>query len=90
MEEVRFHTVVGDDRIIHLPEGIDLPQGMIEVTVRPGELATPHEPSADPLASTRAWMLALAAEAEATLSALNLPADLAEHHNHYAHGTPRP
>ena len=42
------------------------------------------------MASTRAWMLAFAAEAETTLAALDLPADLAQHHDHYAHGKLRP
>jgi hypothetical protein len=44
----------------------------------------------DPMASTRAWLLAAAREAEADPEAYALPADLAEHHNHYAHGKPRP
>ena len=34
---------------------------------------------------TRDWLLALAAEAEH--AAPNLPCDLAEHHDHYAHGS---
>jgi len=90
MDQVRFHTIVGEDRVIHLPEGIDLPRGPIEVTVRPSPPATAPESPGDPMAPTRSWMLALAAEAEASLSALDLPADLAEHHDYYAHGKPRP
>ncbi|MGC8641877.1 MAG: hypothetical protein ACP5XB_18580 [Isosphaeraceae bacterium] len=89
MNEVRFQTTVGDDRMIHLPEGIDLPPGQIEVTVRSGPAATAAEPVPDAMASTRAWMLELAGEAERALSSLDLPADLAEHHDHYAHGKPR-
>lgn len=42
----------------------------------------------DPAARTRGWMLSLAREAEA--QAPPLPRDLAEHHDHYAHGKPRP
>jgi hypothetical protein len=43
----------------------------------------------DPMASTRAWLLATAREAEADPDAHSLPADLAEQHDHYAHGKPR-
>jgi hypothetical protein len=32
----------------------------------------------------------MAREAEADPDACSLPADLAEHHDHYAHGKPRP
>jgi hypothetical protein len=42
----------------------------------------------DPLATTRGWLLHLSDEAEA--EAPSLPDDLAEHHDHYAHGSPRP
>jgi hypothetical protein len=41
------------------------------------------------MASTRAWLLATAREAEADPDAHSLPADLAEQHDHYAHGKPR-
>jgi hypothetical protein len=42
---------------------------------------------ADPLARTRAFLLAAARDAEA--NAPPLPSDLAENHDHYAHGKPR-
>jgi hypothetical protein len=45
-------------------------------------------PPDDSLASTRDWLLAMAREAETLAPAL--PEDLAEHHDHYAHGAPRP
>jgi hypothetical protein len=40
----------------------------------------------DPMAATRAWLLDAAKEAEA--DATPPPPDLAEHHDHYAHGRP--
>jgi len=43
----------------------------------------------DSMASTRAWLLAAAREAEADPEAHSLPGDLAEQHDHYAHGKPR-
>ena len=44
-------------------------------------------PDADPIAGTRAMLLAWARKAEE--NAPPLPSDLAENHDHYAHGKPR-
>jgi hypothetical protein len=85
MNPVHFQVVVGQDQVIRPPVGIALPEGKVEVTVR----ALADEPAAgtQSLASTRDWLLELAAESER--SAPGLPSDMAEHHDHYAHGTPR-
>ena len=83
METIRFNTVVEQEQLIRPPKGVTLPQGEVEVTVRPRRSAA----AADPLAPTRSWLLALAEEAER--AAPELPSDLAEHHDHYAHGKPR-
>lgn len=86
MEIIRFTTVVGQDQVIRPPSGITLPQGEIEVTVHPYRSMPPS--AGDPLAATRAWLLDFAAEAQR--AAPELPADLAVHHDHYAHGKPLP
>ena len=86
MKAIRFHTVVDQEQVIRPPVGIALPQGAIEVTVWPIE--PPTTPEADPLAPTRYWLLALAEEAEQ--AAPDLPGDMAEYHDHYAHGKPLP
>lgn len=86
MEIIRFATVVDRDQVIRPPSGVTLPHGEIEVTVRPCG-STPLS-AGDPLATTRAWLLDLAAEAERAMP--DLPADLAVNHDHYAHGTPLP
>jgi hypothetical protein len=86
METIQFSAVVDQEQVIRPPSGIRLPQGEIEVTVRP-RTAVPA-PSPDALAPTRDWLLALAADAERAKP--DLPADLALHHDHYAHGKPRP
>jgi hypothetical protein len=86
MKQVRFQTVIDQDRIIRPPSGIDLPKGLVEVTVRTANSETTT--NGDPVAATRKWMLAFAEEAEKV--APNLPSDLAEHHDHYAHGKPLP
>lgn len=45
-------------------------------------------PVGDSLESTRAWLLTAAHEAEANSPIM--PSDLAENHDHYAHGRPKP
>ncbi len=85
MTTIQFNAVVDQEQIIRPPGGITLPCGEIEVTVRARQ---PEVAAADPLGSTRAWLLALAAEAEQAHP--DLPTDLAENHDHYAHGKPRP
>lgn len=81
MITIRFTTVVDDKQVIRPPAGIVLPHGELEVIVHPVPA-----PSDDPLAPTRNWLLALAAEVER--QAPDLPSDVAEHHDHYAHGKP--
>jgi hypothetical protein len=86
MESLTFRAVVENEQLIRPPAGVELPRGAVEVTVRP--LSSAEASGNDSLASTRAWLLGMAAEVE-RLSP-NLPADLAEHHDHYAHGKPLP
>jgi len=86
MDSIRFNAVVDEEQVIRPPVGVRLPEGEIEVTVRPRQPASGAE--ADALAPTRDWLLALASEAEKGAPAL--PDDLAEHHDHYAHGKPLP
>jgi hypothetical protein len=86
MEPVRFQTVIDEDRVIRPPSGIDLPKGLVEVTVR-----TPNSEmvaNGDPMVATRNWLLAFAEEAER--ASPELPPDLAKHHDHYAHGKQLP
>jgi hypothetical protein len=84
MKAIQFTTVVGPDGVIRPPTGVALPSGTVEVIVRPG--ITQGEVSELP-APSHDWLLALAKEVEQ--AAPNLPADLAEQHDHYAHGKPR-
>jgi hypothetical protein len=86
MGAIRFTTVIGQDKVIHVPAGVALPQGEIEVTVRP--VAEERSAGSDHLASTREWLLALAAAAEK--AGPDLPSDMAERHDQYAHGKPQP
>ncbi len=64
------------------PEGTKVRVGPIDRPQTPASV-----PQADPIAGTRAMLLAWARKAEQT--APPLPSDLAENHDHYAHGKPR-
>jgi hypothetical protein len=84
LKAIRFTTVVGPDGIIRPPAGITSPEGEIDVPVRSSEVQRPNSTSPD---LTYGWLVELAAEAER--EATQLPADLAENHDHYAHGKPK-
>lgn len=84
MSEVRFMAIVGQDQVIRPPVGLSIPEGDVEVIVRP----KPVEPSTQEadLEEMRQWLLGLAREAEAIEG--TFPSDMAENHDHYAHGKP--
>jgi hypothetical protein len=82
---IQFETTIGDDQVIHIPAGVMLPSGPIRVTVSP--CAPTEPPSPEAIARTKAYLLALAKEAEEQNP--DLPSDLAANHDFYAHGKPR-
>lgn len=84
MHTIRFNAVVNGDQTIRPPASVKLPEGPIEVTVRP--LVSPQTSDAESLETSRRWLLELAKEAEQANP--DLPSDMAEHHDHYAHGKP--
>ena len=85
MTEVRFSAIVGEDGVIHVPAGVSIPGGMVEVTVR-SDVARRSPDETNPTdQESIGWLLAIAAESEAT-EGPPLPDDLAENHDHYAHG----
>lgn len=88
MPTVTFRTTVDDEHVIRAPDGVSIPQGSVEVTIRPVAAGSNAAGSGDSLAGTKSWMLELAREVE--VAQPNLPADLAERHDHYAHGKPLP
>jgi len=84
MDAIQFTTVIGPDGLIHPPEGVDLPVGEIEVSVK----SRIKEPAAaECMAGMKKWLLDAAAQSEA--SNVVLPHDMAEQHDHYAHGAPK-
>ena len=83
MDAIHFDTVVGDDQVIRLPEGICVPPGPARITVVP----CAPEPVPSDVRNLSQWLLAMAAEAEQ--ANVDLPSDLATNHDFYAHGKPR-
>jgi hypothetical protein len=83
MSPIHFQTVIGPEQVIRLPNGVNLPEGPVDVVVKTPEGATE---TGDRPQAVRDWLLGLAAESEQISP--DLPADLAERHDHYAHGKP--
>ena len=89
MDAIHFQTEGGSDNTIRVPDGIRLPAGPLDVTIVPCENPADlcSHPDTTDLATTRAWLLDVAAQAERDPTPL--PPDLAENHDYYAHGKPR-
>lgn len=85
MTEIRFSATVGEDGVIRPPAGVSIPPGWVEVTVR--ETVAKLESEEEEIASMRAMLLGFAAEAERSEG--EFPSDMAENHDHYAHGAPK-
>jgi len=81
MDTIQFTTVIGDDGLIHPPKGIDLPSGDVEVLLRRVGMAVESD------APSLQWLIDLAEEAER--DGPDLPEDMAENHDFYAHGKPK-
>jgi hypothetical protein len=83
-------TYTGEVRggVVVFEAGILPPEGT-KVRVEPIERPETNEsePDVDPIAGMRAMLLGWARKMEAI--APDLPSDLAENHDHYAHGKPR-
>lgn len=81
METIEFKATIDAEQVIRPPAGVSIPQGEVEVVVR---VKSDVAGSSPPM---HGWMLEMAER----MKALNpdLPADLAENHDHYLHGTPR-
>ena len=84
METIQFNSIVEpEEQIIRPPEGVELPRGIVGVTEQ--AILQPKAPEIAPLEKkTRKWLLAL------EQANPDLPGDMAEHHDHYAHGKPLP
>jgi hypothetical protein len=81
MRQIKFNTVIGKDQVIRPPEGVELSPGEAEVVVFQDH---PRDGSKD--GNSFLDRLANAAK-ESGIE--ELPSDLAENHDHYAHGAPK-
>ena len=82
MEAIHFQAEVGNDNTIRVPDGIRVPIGPVSVTIVPSET-----PNHDKIPGTWQWLRELAQEVERIDP--NLPSDMAQNHDYYAHGSPR-
>jgi hypothetical protein len=93
MDTIHFQAEVGEDRTIRVPEGIDVPPGPARITVTPKVPEQPATDADDDFPSPKNyskvgdWLAAVGRYAE-TLDT-ELPSDMAENHDYYAHGKPR-
>jgi len=82
MQTVTFMAVLGEDRVIRLPPEVMVPPGEVQVTVTQPAQRSNEEPS------PRALIQRLAGLAQ-KLGIDDIPADMAENHDYYAHGAPK-
>lgn len=83
MKATRFYAVIGEDRVIRLPQDVELHLGQAEVILLQQELSSQETPSV----TASSWPLIdhLSRAAE-KLGITDLPSDLAENHDHYLYG----
>jgi hypothetical protein len=87
MADILTGSVQNGVIVLDAEPGRPLPPDGTRVRVEITGPTASHDRGPDPLARTRAFLLAAAREAEA--NAPLLPPDMAEDHDRYAHGKPR-
>lgn len=87
MNAIRFHTMVEKDGLIHVPPGLNLECGQVEVIVLYSEHRIPLE--AQPEGTPKMHLFDRLAQIAQEFAPKDMPADLAENHDHYAHGAPK-
>jgi hypothetical protein len=93
MDAIHFQAEVSKDGTIRIPDGVSVPAGPAQITVCPSppELRRPTAgnllPDRQDFGSVWEWLAAVGKQAEQWDT--NLPSDLAENHDFYAHGKPR-
>jgi len=89
MKAYRFHATLAADRVIRLPEGLDLHPGDTEVILLQAEgVSQPTEPKTGGPGGPWDLVQRLARAAE-ELGGNDLPEDLALNHDHYLYGCPK-
>ena len=91
MTTVHFQGRIDENGVIHVPGGVNLPPGPVEVILKP-VIQSPTPGDKSPAVEERSegknlfQQLAELAQGEDWSDA---PTDLAENHDHYAHGAPK-
>ncbi len=83
-EIIEFETQLGKDELIRVPEGLEVPPGLYRVTISSLAPKTPMEPT-----NKRPFEYMIEIAEEARRLNPDLPCDMAENHDHYAHGAPK-
>lgn len=83
MKSIRFETEIGDDQVIRPPKDVHLDPGRVEVIVRK------CQDKKSICAKKKKSLQERLATAAEELGIPPLPQDLAENHDHYAHGAPK-
>jgi hypothetical protein len=83
MYEIRFKTIVNEDRTIRIPEHVSIKPGSFEVVIMPA--MTDEERKA----GNKALITRLIEAGRELNSDAGLPSDFAENHDHYIHGLPK-
>ena len=93
MDAIHFQAEVTEDGTIRIPDGVTVPVGLARITVCPSATAQVGPtldnslPDRQDFDSVWDWLVAVGKSAEQWDT--DLPSDLAENHDFYAHGKPR-
>jgi hypothetical protein len=93
MDAIHFQAEVSADGTIRVPEGVSVPPGPAQITIRPapvepeGLKADCAMPARKDFDNVGDWLYAVGKQAEQWDT--DLPSDLAENHDYHAHGKPR-
>jgi hypothetical protein len=89
MDAIHFQAEVGSDNTIRVPEGINLPSGPLRVTIVPCSSSSGKQEAGkeEGIPKIWEWLREMALEAEKLPT--ELPSDMAQNHDYYAHGKPR-
>ena len=94
MKAVRFHAVVGEDQVIRIPPASPVPAGEVEVIVlqpeeHPATNGAPADQPNQQAPAPREHLFDRLARIAEELGIKDLPEDLSENHDYYAHGAPK-
>lgn len=87
MKAIRFHAVIGPDQVIQPPQGVTLPPGAAEIIVLQAELPAKEQVPSESGGHLFDRLAQLAQQLG--IPPESFPEDLAENHDHYAHGAPK-